>query len=102
MGYPWLWGGIPGMQTAELWGFRFLDTLFYIFNLLFLIVYKHRLDSVGKRALAGAIALFVCLNLLGFYLKWRLPKPDQFSNVIVIQNNIGSTYYLNPKPFSKL
>ena len=41
MGYPWFWGGLWGAQTAELWGFRFLDTLFYVFNLLFLIVYHH-------------------------------------------------------------
>ena len=41
MGYPWLWGGMPGAQTAELWGFRFLNTLFYMFNLLFLVVFKH-------------------------------------------------------------
>ena len=41
MGYPWFWGGLWGAQTAELWGFRFLNTLFYIFNLLFLIVYYH-------------------------------------------------------------
>ena len=100
MGYPWLWGGMPGAQTAELWGFRFLNTLFYIFNLLFLILYKHRLDSTGKKALVGAIALFICLNLTGFYLKWRLPQPDQHLNVIVIQNNIGSISHLNSKPFN--
>ena len=41
MGYPWYWGGLWGAQTAELWGFRFLDTLFYIFNLLFLVVFHH-------------------------------------------------------------
>ena len=41
MGYPWLWGGLPGAQTAELWGFRFLNTLFYVFNLLVLIFYNH-------------------------------------------------------------
>ena len=91
MGYPWLWGGMPGAQTAELWGFRFLNTLFYIFNLLFLILYKHRGDRTGKTALAGALALFAFLNLLGFYLKRRLPQPDKFLNAIVIQNNIGTT-----------
>ena len=41
MGYPWFWGGVWGAQTAEIWGFRFLSTLVYIFNLLFLIVYHH-------------------------------------------------------------
>ena len=41
MGYPWFWGALWGAQTAELWGFRFLSSLGYIFNLLFLIVYHH-------------------------------------------------------------
>ena len=100
MGYPWLWGGMPGAQTAELWGFRFLGTLFYIFNLLFLILYKHRLDNTGKKALIGAVVLFASLNLLGIYLKRRLPFPDKFLNVIVVQNNIGSIAHLDPKSFN--
>ena len=123
MGYPWLWGGLPGAQTAELWGFRFLDTLFYVFNLLFLIAYNHldfekkqeteargikkylrhminfRLDSFGKKALAGAFILFISLNALGFYLKTRLAEPDTFLNVILVQNNIGSVAFMDPRPF---
>ena len=134
MGYPWLWGNLPGAQTAELWGFRFLNTMFYIFNFLFLVLYKHcgfnigqknlrkknkfvllhfadqifytfkllfsiRFDKIGIRILAGAIVLFLFLNGLGFYLKQRLPQPNQFLNVIVVQNNIGSIAHLDPKPF---
>lgn len=101
MGYPWLWGGMWGAQTAELWGFRFLNTLFYVFNLLFLILYKHRFDSAGKKALGGALLLFVFLNGLGFYLKKRLPKPDQVLNAIVIQNNIGSVSHSTSKHSAK-
>ena len=176
MGYPWLWGGLPGAQTAELWGFRFLNTLFYIFNLLFLILYKHskfqanrspfpyflkktasllkpskassffedsflgkktrslktlwqkfpflslsfkqklnrplkfvgkklpflnpfkyHLDPTGGKALAGAVILFVGLNLLGLYLKGRLPPANQSLKVILVQNNIGSTSHLDSK-----
>ncbi len=67
MGYPWFWGGLPGAQTAELWGFRFLDTLFYIFNLLFLILYKH-LGDRGKKHLIKIIILLACFCLLGFYV----------------------------------
>ena len=99
MGYTWLWGGMPGAQTTELWGFRFLNTLFYVFNLLFLIVWHHRWDKTGRTALAGALALFVFLNGLGFYLKNRLPAPDKLLNVIVIQNNIGSIAHLDRKTF---
>ncbi|MDE0092117.1 MAG: hypothetical protein OXN83_02390, partial [Oligoflexia bacterium] len=106
-----LWGA----QTAELWGFRFLNTLFYIFNLLFLIVCHHfsrdsgnlrassqrrikklllhfsriHLDRVGVKALLGAVGLFVFLNVLGFYLKKRLPTPSENLNVILVQHNIS-------------
>lgn len=115
MGYPWLWGGLPGAQTAELWGFRFLSTLFYVFNLLFLILYKHlfgkknkkknkkkessfwlkifrfsfhlSFDKTAKRALAGILVLFFSLNVGGWYLKKRLPSPDQSLNVLLVQYN---------------
>ncbi|MCY4321567.1 MAG: apolipoprotein N-acyltransferase [Bdellovibrionaceae bacterium] len=112
MGYTWFWGGLWGAQTAELWGFRFLNTLFYIFNLLFLIVYHHlhrfssqslngskiqntaryitsfRLDKVGIKALSGAIFLFIFLNVLGFSLKKRLPVTSASLNVIIAQHNV--------------
>ena len=111
MGYPWLWGGLWGLHTAELWGFRFLNTLFYVFNLLFLIVFYHlrkkpleknqplnsylqkikrRLasyyfDPIALKSFVSVTALFVFLNLLGFYLRQRLPEPDQKLKVIVVQ-----------------
>ena len=108
MGYPWLWSGFWGFQTAELWGFRFFNTLFYVFNLLFLIVFYHskrkkslsqpfkklkswflffELDQTGKKALGTAFFLFLFLNLLGFYLKKRLPDPDGSLKVILVQHN---------------
>jgi len=126
MGYPWLWGDLWGAQTAELWGFRFLGTLFYVFNLLFLIAYKHLhfrennfkklisyfsfksyvlffkknaplyFDKIGARAFAGAIALLLGLNILGLYLKQNLDSPDQFLNVLLVQNNIGTLSKLSP------
>ncbi len=100
MGYPWLWATLPTAQTAELWGFRFLNTLFYIFNLLALILYKHRLDRLGKITLATILSLFLFLNGLGLYLKKRLPDTDNSLKAIVIQNNIGSVSHLkNYKPF---
>ncbi len=100
MGYSWLWGLLPAAQTAELWGFRFLNTLFYIFNLFFLILYKHRLDRVGKISLASAISVFLVLNVLGFYLKKRVPDTDNSLKAIVIQHNVGSVSHLKYKrPF---
>ena len=89
MGYVWLWAGLPLFQTAEIWGFRFLNTLIYVFNLLFLILYKHRLDPTGKKALISAAVLFVSLNIFGFYLKRRLTQPNAVLKTILIQTNIG-------------
>ena len=88
LGYVWM-VGFPALQTAEIWGFRFLNTLFYVFNLLFLILYQHKWDSTGRKALAGAFGLFLFLNLFGFYLKKRVAKGEEQLNVILVQNNIG-------------
>jgi len=101
MGYPWLWGQLPAAQTAELWGFKFLNLLFYIFNLLCLIFWKHRWDRTGKMALASFSLLFIFLNALGWYLKHRLPKTDASLNVVVIQNNIGSLQNIKQGKFFK-
>ena len=124
MGYPWLWGGFWGYQTAELWGFRFLNTLFYVFNLLFLIVFYHsgkkisqssgssyfkkikswffsfELDSIGRKAFLSAFLLFLFLNFLGLYLKKRLAEPDGTLKVILVQHNMNLLSYRehkNPK-----
>lgn len=124
MGYPWLWGGLWGFQTAELWGFRFLNTLFYVFNLLFLIIFYHikssprssrnsyeasylkklrvwlfsfKLDALGKKALGVTLLLFLFLNLLGFYLGKRLPDPDGELKVIIVQHNLNAFSYRDHK-----
>lgn len=107
-GYPWFWIGLPAFQTAELWGFRFLNTLTYLFNLFFLVIFKHqefyrkgsfwklplfkyRLDRVGQKTLMGALGLFIILNVWGFYLKRRLAPPDKELKVLIVQHNIGQT-----------
>ena len=116
MGYPWLWGGLWGAQTAELWGFRFLNTLFYVFNFLFMIVFYHIkknknpssffkrffLDRIGLRALLTALLLFSFLNVLGWYLKQRLPAPDQSLKVLMIQHNINLMNNKNFKPYRSI
>ena len=40
-GYTWLYAKWPAVQTAEIWGFQFLNTLTLFFNLLFLIVFQN-------------------------------------------------------------
>ena len=113
MGYPWLWGGLWGAQTAELWGFRFLNTLFYVFNLLFMISFYHikknkkpqsffkrfSLDNTGLKALLTAVCLFAFLNILGYYLKQRLTEPDKSLKVLVVQHNINLLNHKDFKPY---
>ena len=90
MGYNWLWAALPAAHTAEIWGFKFLNTSFYLFNLLLLILYKHRWDFVGKLSLSSALILFFALNGFGWYLHKRLPPTDKSINVLVVQHNIGN------------
>lgn len=100
MGYNWLWASFSGFHTAEVWGFKFLNTLFYIFNLLILILFKHRLDKIGKVALFLFFFLFASINIFGWYLKKRLSPPDRFLKAMLVQNNIGNLKNLKYKlPF---
>ena len=107
MGYHLLWQGFPALQTAEIWGFRFLDTLFYMFMLGSMIVCYHtklflrtspsfkwslKLDKIGVLFLSVLVLSFIFLNLYGVFLKKRLPPPDASLKVILVQNNIGAIY----------
>lgn len=38
-GYNWLYAKWPAAQTAQIWGFKFLNTLTLFFNLFFLLLY---------------------------------------------------------------
>lgn len=89
MGYSWFYAGLPAFQTAELWGFRFLNTLFYVFNLLFWIIFQHKWDRTGRKAVLTAVGLFAVLNMLGVYLKKRLPQPESSARVLLVQHNVG-------------
>ena len=89
MGYSWFAAGLPAFQTAELWGFRFLNTLSYLFNFIFWIVLKYRWSGMGQKAFAAAFSLFAALNIWGFYLKKRLPEPDKEAGVLMVQHNVG-------------
>ena len=39
-GYTWLYAGWPAFQTAEIWGFQFLNSLTLFFNFLFFLAFK--------------------------------------------------------------
>ena len=107
MGYHLLFSGLPALQTAEVWGFRFIDTLFYMYMLLSMILCYHtkikwskifflkipfQFDKVAWVCLSVFVFSFLSLNLFGLYLKKRLPTPDGKLTALLVQNNIGSVY----------
>ena len=95
-GYTWFYAKWPASQTAEIWGFQFLNTLTLFFNLVFLYIYislkpygvlsrffsstrKSKSHSLGWKAIKIFITwllFFAGLNFYGQYLKNRLPAPD--------------------------
>ena len=114
-GYSWFYAGWPALQTAELWGFKFLNTLTLFFNLLSLSGYllwtlpnkkaktlknhklaDHKLADHRIKALwvlGGGLILFILLNIQGIYLKHRWPEPDKTAKVLIIQPNIENLHW---------
>ena len=90
-GYTWYWAGFPGIQTAEIWGTKFLSTFSIFLNALILFAWLYRKN---KRRLIFGLAtpavLFLLVNGFGIYLKNRLPEPDADINVLIVQANIGN------------
>lgn len=95
-GYTWFYAKWPAAQTAEIWGFQFINTLILFSNLLFLFVFKNVISKEKLRFSfhRGAIALsvwlvcFIALQVWGGYLKNRLPQPDKKIRVLMVQPNI--------------
>ncbi len=122
LGYTWFYAGLPLFQTAELWGFSFLNTLTLFSNLLFLVlwqkikplhppplfgVFKSLCESLKKLnsfSTGGLVILwlviFLSLNLLGLYLKNRWPEPTHQLSALIVQPNIkppSSSHVLRSK-----
>ena len=118
LGYTWLYARWPAFQTAEIWGFQFLNTLTLFFNLLFLFIFQNlkkttqtnavlsplKNKSIIKQWLSSSsqkiknknifiplifwIVFFTGLNFYGQYLKHHWPDPDQKISVLIVQPNI--------------
>jgi apolipoprotein N-acyltransferase len=89
-GYTWYWVGAPWIQTAEIWGMRFLSAMTIFFNLAVLLFFVDGQKALAKRALAVAILLFLAMNSWGLLLKDNLKAPDAKLNVMIVQANIGN------------
>ena len=116
-GYTWFYAKWPAAQTAEIWGFQFLNTLTLFFNLLFLYVFKNlkksfplmtKMEGINTKLLVHIKAalpsfilqnkksfvvlaiwflFFAGLNFYGQYLKNRWPQPDQTARILMVQPN---------------
>ena len=60
-GYTWFYAKWPASQTAEIWGFQFLNTLTLFFNLVFLYVY------LGLRPYIQKAQHSVCKKITGLF-----------------------------------
>ena len=100
LGYTLFYARWPLFQTAEVWGFSFLNTLVLLSNLLFLVIFKNlkpQLPFTPKKAwqaflkpLTGGLLLlwtaaFGMLNLWGVYLKHRWPDGTHRVKVLMAQ-----------------
>ena len=88
LGYTWFYANWPAAQTAEIWGFQFINTLTLFSNLLFLMAFKKPLSlKTTVKPILVWILLFATLNLWGAYLKHRWPKPTHTAKVLIVQPN---------------
>ena len=97
-GYTWLYAGWPAFQTAEIWGFWFLNTLTLFFNLFFLLfvlkwdrgfITKLQYRQIRTWRMIGVWAvIFATLNVYGWRLERQVPKPDKEARVLMVQANI--------------
>ena len=88
LGYAWFFGKWPAFQTAELWGFAFLGTLTFFFQLCFLPGEKY-----FRLLLPAGVVLFIGLNGGGLFLKRRLESPDSTVKVLMVQHNVDQSRF---------
>lgn len=92
MGYPWLYGSMPGYQIADVIGFTGLSTLTYLINAwVLLAVLSLKENRAQFRKYAGSLILVFCaINLLGLYQKYKWNHFDSSLKVMAVQPNIGN------------
>ena len=84
-GYTWFYAGLQAAQTAEIWGFSFINTLTLFSSLLFLLMLKN--FYLKKFFILSLIWLFCFfgLHFWGGYLQKRWPQPDSTAKVLIVQ-----------------
>ena len=108
LAYVYFYVGWPLAQTAEIWGFQFLNTLTLFANFIFLVLllrlFKYNKPPLRAKLakkllipLGGWLVGMLLLNGYGVYLKNRLPDPDQKIQVLMIQPHIENHQQDNKK-----
>ena len=91
LGYPWLWLGLPAIQTTDVIGFEGLNVLTLFINGLILIALRHRQQrKVWLSAIGSALALFVSINFWGLSHGAEWKQTDSEIKFLPIQANIGN------------
>ncbi len=91
LGYTWLWIHLPGVQVADIIGFEGLSLLTLLANATLLLAWQLRQNRKRAFSLVGAVvAVFIFINLFGFFRKAEWDQFDAEKKFLVIQGNIGN------------
>lgn len=90
-GYTWIWAKFPAYQLADIWGFIGLSLIAMIFNTLWLTAYLRRKERKSWIGLATSVpALFLTLNIWGYFHARQFPSPDASTKILIVQANVGN------------
>ena len=82
-GYVWLYAKWPAFQTAEIWGFQFLNTLTLFFNLFFLFLFQNLKQDIQiikaliKQSYKNFFTKLKKINLYRFCLKTQVLTEEK-------------------------
>ena len=91
LGYTWFYAKWPASQTAEIWGFQFLNTLTLFFNLLFLLIFQNLKKEIGTSRFSLRIFLIQLKKLEPLFLFKKIlaqNKLTSLSNILRQRKNI--------------
>ena len=76
-GYTWLYAKWPAVQTAEIWGFRFLNTLTFFFNFLFLFIFLKRKPDETTNCIKDIHLKNTIASIINFLLRRKNIKSKE-------------------------
>ena len=76
-GYTWLYANWPAAQTAEIWGFQFLNTLTFFFNFLFLFLFLRRNPNETTNCIKDIQFKNTIISLVNFLMRRKNIKSTE-------------------------